>query len=32
MVMKNLGERADSRSKRKYNPTACGTKATFTER
>ena len=25
-------ERADSRSKKNYNPAACGTKTTFTER
>ena len=26
------GVRADSRSKKNYNPAACGTKTTFTER
>ena len=27
-----IHQRADSRSKKNYNPAACGTKTTFTER
>ena len=33
MIKKTLkDERADSRSKKNYNPVACGTKTIFTER
>ena len=28
----HIHQRADSRSKKNYNPAACGTKTTFTER
>ena len=32
-ILKVVGERADSRSKKKnYSPVACGMKTTFTER
>ena len=30
--LKVILERADSRNKKNYNPAACGTKTTFTER
>ena len=30
--IRSPGERAESRSKKNYNPAVCGTKSTFTER